>query len=206
MKRATHLMVVAAVMSTMALTGCEKKKEAPPPVVTAPPPPPAPVVHLDDIKMDPRVQFPDTRLPSTQELAEAIASLANAIAKGDSAALGSLLDDADRTVLKDMDSAGEFKRGTSGIEAVRVSVLRESDDKQSAEVGLGIQDKEGAYLLGWKGVLANGSWTFHAMAIAPTSAARVSMLDDEEMIDVGGAAPAAATPAAPTTTPPATTN
>lgn len=165
------------------LAGCEKKKAPPPP-----PPPPAPVAvaptwSLEDIAMDPRVQFPENRTPSTRELAEAIAKLATAIITGNDRDMTTLLDPIDHAVMSDLVSSGGWTDGTTGIEAIRVCVLEEGEGKTTCRLGLGVQDKLGAYLLAWSGASGGGQWTFQGLAIVPQFAERVAALDGASMIE-----------------------
>jgi hypothetical protein len=172
-----------AVMAGSMLTACEKKKAPPPP-----PPPPAPVAvgpdwTLEDIAMDPRVQFPENRTPSTRELAEAIAQLATAIITGNDRDMTDLLDPIDHAVMSDLVSTGGWKDGTTGIEAVRVCVLEEGEGKTTCRLGLGVQDPLGAYLLAWTGASSDGRWTFQGLAIVPQIADRVAALDGASLIE-----------------------
>lgn len=175
------LAALAGAIALGAVAGCEKKAPPPPPVVTSTAPP-APTWSLEDIDMDARVQFPEGKVPSSLELAEAVAALASAIASGDEKGMSEVLDATDREVLRDLVGSGEWKSGTSGIEAVRVCVLSEGDDKKSATLGLGVQDKDGAFMLAWTGREA-GTWRFQGMAIMPLLADRVAMLDDQALLE-----------------------
>lgn len=159
-------------------SGCGK--EEPPP---APPPPPA-VVRVDPmagISLDPRVQWPDDREAWTPELAEAIADLANSIAKGDLDTMQAVLGPLGRRVFAI--TFGEDTQAISrdGLEAVRVCVLHELEDGQ-AELGLGVQDETGAYLTGWIGREDGaGRWVFEPAPCASVTAERVSLLDSDRL-------------------------
>ncbi len=185
--RANKLTVVGglalAILAGASLSACEKKKAPPPP---PPPPPPvaaAPDWTLEDIKMDPRVQFPESRTPSTRELAQSVADLASAIITGNDTEMSSLLDPIDHAVMSDLVSSGGWKDGTSGIEAVRVCVLEEGEGKNSCRLGLGVQDKMGAYLLAWTGSASGEDWMFQGLAIVPQLADRVATLDGVAMVE-----------------------
>ncbi|MEO1130374.1 MAG: hypothetical protein AAFX05_11810, partial [Planctomycetota bacterium] len=119
-------------------TGCEKEQEAPKEVI-APPPPPK-VYPLEEIELDPRVQFPDEREPSTVSLAQAVADLASAVIDGDSELMSSLLSREDREILDWMVEAGLWIEGDTGIELARVCVLNEGES--GVEVALGILDAQ----------------------------------------------------------------
>jgi len=173
---------LGAIVCASALIGCEKKAPPPPPPVVTSTEPAQPEWFIEDLDMDARVQFPQGKAPSSQDLAQAVANLASAIASGDHSSMQSLLDVADREVLKDLVGSGDWKSATSGIEAVRVCVLTESEDKKTATVGLGVQDKDGAFMLAWTAD-SPGSWRFRGMSILPMMADRVAMLDDRELLE-----------------------
>lgn len=177
-----RLLTLSAAAGVAALAGCEKKAPPPPPPVVTSSAPAEPTWLIEDLDMDARVQFPQGKAPSSQSLAQAVADLASAIASGDDKSMQPLLDAADREVLKDLVGSGDWKSSTSGIEAVRVCVLTESDDKKTATVGLGVQDKDGAFMLAWTGT-ESGSWRFQGMSILPMMAERVAMLDDRELLE-----------------------
>lgn len=188
---------VCGLAVSAALVGCEKKQDAP---VQAPAP--APVrpkqVSADDLRMDPRVQFPQERLPTSESLAQAVASLASAIAKGDKDAMSAMLTRPAQGVLTDLAARGEWQSATSGIEAVRVVALDGGDN--AMRVGLAVQDAGGAYLLAWEGREADGVWKFAGLGVAERSAARAAELDGVELTEVGApqstpyTAPIVATP------------
>jgi len=185
--RANNWAIIGGLAMTLGanalLGGCEKKKPPPPP-----PPPPPPVAKgpdwtLEDIEMDPRVQFPEARTPSSRELAQAVADLASAIVTGNDAEMMAMLDPIDHAVMSDLVTAGDWKSGTSSIEAVRVCVLEEGDDKGSCRLGLGVQDAMGAYLLAWTGAADSSEWTFQGLSIMPQLADRVATLDGVAMVE-----------------------
>ncbi len=177
-----RFLALGAIACAAALVGCEKKAPPPPPPVVTNTEPAEPEWFIEDLDMDARVQFPQGKAPSSQELAQAVADLASAIASGDDASMQPLLDVADREGLKDLVGAGDWKSATTGIEAVRVCVLTEAEDKKSATVGLGVQDKDGAFMLAWTAD-QSGTWRFRGMAILPMMAERVAMLDDRELLE-----------------------
>ena len=178
--RLTAVLGACALTASALVSGCGKEEAPPPP----PPPAPAPVVEvspLEGLKMDPRVQFPQEREPSTRELAEAIATLASAFLKGDANAAKSVLAPDASALIDEMVESGEWKTGTSSIEAVRVCVLSEQAEAGTATLGLGIQDATGAYLLAWRGTGANGAWAFAPMPLDDTEAKQVAQLDGSPM-------------------------
>ncbi len=164
------------------LIGCDKKKEQQP--VAAAPAPVKAVDPMEGIDLDAKVQWPEKHRPNTPEQAQAIAALANAIARGDAEGAKGVLAESDREVLANLIEFGDWASQTKGIEAVRVCVLTEGDDKKSFTLGLGVQDKQAAYMLAWKGNQSeNGTaWSISGMAIVPTTAASVAMLDDAELV------------------------
>lgn len=161
-------------------SGCGK--EEPPP----PPPPPPAVVKVDpmaNVRLDARVQWPDDREAWSPELAEAIADLANGIVNGDVELMRSALGSQGRRVLSIAmsDDDGGFAGGK--IEAVRICVLHRLEDG-GAELGIGIQDEDGAYLTGWIGREdAGGQWVFDGAACKPFPSERVSMLDADRLVE-----------------------
>ena len=162
----------------LGMPGCEKKQKQ----VQAPPPPPPPrrLDPLEDLDMDPRVQFPEAREPSTRELAEAIAEFSSALVRGDDATLSAMMDADGRTVLSALKSSGHWKAETSRIEAVRVCTLEEADD--AVRLGLGIQDPEGAYVLAWTGTPDGDSYTFSPLPMEYVQRDSVAMLDELPLI------------------------
>ncbi len=171
--------VMLLVAAGAVMPGCGKKEEAAPQAS-------APVVArvedpMEGIELHAKVQWPDKYRASSAAQAQAIAALANAIAGGDAEKAKGVLDAADRELLSDMIALGEWTSQTGGIDAVRVCVLKESDDKTQLTLGLGVQDSLGAYVLAWKAPLGAEGVTFSGMAIQPVTAASVAMLDDAEL-------------------------
>jgi len=155
------------------LAGCSEKPEEQTQAPVAPAPAPK-VYPLEEIDLDPRVQFPQEKEPSTVELAQAVADLGAAIANGDSDLFAELVQREDREILGWLVEHEKWPEG-SGIELVRVCVLNETDS--GVELGLGVQDSEGAFLLGWRGVQSDNDWTFSAAPVAYEPADRVAELD-----------------------------
>jgi hypothetical protein len=75
---------------------------------------------LHRVGADARVQFPQSRAPTDEDLAEAVIRFASALARGDESAFGSLLDPSARSVLDELLSSGDWEEATARIEAVRV--------------------------------------------------------------------------------------
>lgn len=187
-----HLILCLAIGAT-ALGGCGKKKAPPPP----PPPPPrvaAPEpVRVETLAGDPRVQFPQSAAPTDESLARAVAAFATALAKGDDAALGAMLDAPAKGVLAMQVRSGEWKSATAKIEAVRVVRLTQGGD--SADIGLAVQDPSagGAYLTGWRAKQLEGAWVFTGLPVVAKSAPRAADLDNADLAPI--APPVAAAPA-----------
>src|SRR5689334_20001317 len=126
LERAARAMGIALIAASVCVSGCGKKKKPPPP----PPPPPPPKVVIPDpvdvnavvqqLHADARVQFPSGQAPADRSLAEGAVKIADALAKGDSAALKSLLDAGSQPVLDELVSSGGWKEGTGEIEQVRI--------------------------------------------------------------------------------------
>lgn len=179
-RRRTPLAMTAgaiAVCLPLALGGCGKEEQQ----VQAPPPPPPPrqLGPLEDLEMDPRVQFPEAREPGSREIAEAIAEFASALVKGDDSTMAAMLDESGQAVLSQLKSDGLWKSATSNIEAVRVCTLTQSDD--AFDVGLGVQDPDGAYLLAWSAKRGTEGFTFSPMAVEYVRKDSVSMLDNSSL-------------------------
>jgi len=199
----------AACAVLLAMTACgEKKSEAPAPIekartetAAAPAPEtdtsdasnnldatPEPseerrasrVNPLKDLDLDPKVEFPMINQPSSRDIAEAVASLSGAIASGDSKTLYGMLDEPSKAILDDLVEAGVWEESTNSLTKVRVSALEEDDE--SIRVGLGIEDANGAYLLGWSGERVGGGWLFAGIALeTPAIASTAAGLDSASL-------------------------
>jgi len=170
----------------IALPACNKEddnKAATKQAVAPPPPPPSP---LENIKLDPRVEFPNAMEPSTTAIAQGVASLASAIVNGNTSNFRDMLAAPDQAVLASLSESGDWKESTEGIELARVVALNETD-LGDIELGLAIQAESGAYLLAWRGSQTSGSWTFTAMPITSKTADNARDLDG---IDLGSLADA----------------
>jgi hypothetical protein len=151
----------------------------------APAPRPAPVERVDPlegVELDPRVEFPEQRVPESPDLARAIADMANALAQGDADAFARRLTDPAIAVLDDLQTRGEWGSATSGIETVRVVAVEAGES--SARLGLGVQDPDGAYLLAWEGLARNGDWAFTGLPVESRSASRAADLDGVDLAEL----------------------
>lgn len=126
----TLLALAGAAALVFNLGGCPKPPPPPPPPpAPAPPPPPPQDVTLDtlaqELKPDPRVQFaPGLVVTEDQlELGKAVIRLADALAKGDDAALGTMLTRKAQAVLGELKATGAWDEETKKIEAVRVILV-----------------------------------------------------------------------------------
>ncbi|MBL0921456.1 MAG: hypothetical protein IBJ10_04930 [Phycisphaerales bacterium] len=184
---------------TAAVWGCGKKQEPPPP-----PPPPPPMarapepVRVAEIITDPRVQFPQKFAPVNESLARAVVAFASDLAAGDVEGFQSVLDAPARSTLDLLVEGGEWTRATASIQAVRVVRLDASDT--GADLGLAIQDGNGAYLTGWRIVRSGEQWVFGAIATPAVSALTAEELDGAALVAAVVEQPKA--PAAPTLTQP----
>lgn len=184
-RRIAAAMALCAVVG--ALTSCGKKEEqAPTPQQTTNTAPTTPIeqprLRPSDLNLAEGVQFPIERIPANESAARAVASLANAIAQGDSEALRSMLDRADVGVLEFLVSTGAWAESTDAATVVRVCALEATDN--TMRVGLGIEDPSGAYLLGWRGEESRGAWRFAAIPVASPPAAQASDLDGASLQDM----------------------
>lgn len=141
-----------------------------------PPPEPEPEpVDVESLVNHELVQFPQAQAPTDESLARAVVNLASAIASGDAQAMRDLLDSPAQAVLEQLVDQGRWGSATSAINVVRVCSLQAQD--QSAKVGLGIEDNEGAYLLAWEGRRAAGRWRFTGLPVPEATASSASELD-----------------------------
>ncbi len=166
------LLMVGVAVSAPACS--EPPPPPPPPPPVAPPPPPDPSEALR--RLDSNVQFPEENLPSSLDVAEAIVAFANTFKGGDRDEVASVLSPASQDDMRTMITAREWAKIMERVEAVRVCVV---EDFGSSEVrlGLGIQEPDGAYLLGWEGSKVGGAWQWEAVAVGDPRAARVAQLD-----------------------------
>jgi hypothetical protein len=158
------------VAGSITLTACEKP--APP---APPPPPPRPSAPatpdpvdtqalLQQMGADARVQFPAERAPTSEELARAVISLSDAIARGDSGRLRSMLDASGQAVLDELESTGAWQQSTSRIEAVRVTNLDSADESMpTGDFSIAIQEPGVAYQLRWFATPNGASYTMTPM-------------------------------------------
>lgn len=173
--------LIALLLLCAGLNACgeDKKKVAPAPA-PAPSAPAKPAVTLNSVDLHPKVQFPEDRLPDTQEALDAIVELANAIASGDAAAMQQLLSPPDQAVLKSMVEQGLWQRQADSLKVVRVCVLKQ-EGQGPVQVGLGLEDAGGAFLSGWEAANADGVLSFSGMAIEPEFAMAAVDLDNANL-------------------------
>lgn len=169
--------------SLAALLGCggsESSSSQNAPQQSAPPPrayePPPPASSLAGVTLHEKVQFPRERLPSTQEATDAVAAFASALASGDHAEFASMLAPVDRAVLNPLVASGEWRRLTDAITVVRVCVVSEPS-AGAVQLGLGIEDAQGAFLSAWEGTPSTQGFLFTALAVEPKTASKASDLD-----------------------------
>lgn len=177
------LMIVGAALQT----SCSKEEEntAPPPTTSQGPstaPPEQPRLRPDDLNLAEGVQFPIERIPGDESAARAVASLANAIARGDDQALANMLDRPSAGVLDHLVSTGAWSDAVESNQVVRVCALESSNG--ALRVGLGIEDERGAYLLGWNGQQSRGAWTFSAIPVESPPASTATDLDGASLQDM----------------------
>ncbi len=165
---------IAVVAGSLALVGCSD----PPP----PPPPPPPVVDrgptwtLDDIEMDPRVQFPERYVPSDRSLAQAVADIASGLVSGDRGLVERHLAASERETLDELVSMGAWESATGQMQAVRIVLLSEFDG--AYQLGIAYQAPPGARLLALEGEESGGGWEFSAMPVEPVTGSTLAELDD----------------------------
>lgn len=173
-------------VSVMGLASCKKEEPAPPP-----PPPPPPRIEaptpldagsvLQSMGVDARVEFAEDAAPVDRGLAEAAIRLADAIARGDDEALRGLLDKSDHGALDKLIGDGQWYEATGKIEAVRIVSIdggaRLDRAPERAEVGLAVQDPDGAYIMLWAGRKVLDDWMFTARPATDQVRGRASAWD-----------------------------
>lgn len=132
-------------------------------------------VTLANLKLDKKVQFPEERAPSSQEAAVAIGAFASALASGNDQQMATLMGARDKALLDVMVQSGQWTEQARQIKTVRICSLTETDS--GLQVGLGVQDALGAYLLGWEATPEGAGFVFSGMAIEPKFAEDVKQLD-----------------------------
>lgn len=176
--------LVCLAVGLAAVAACEKKESASSQrggsqgmAVRAPV---APRASVGDLRLHPKVQFPEERLPEDPEGAQAVADLASAVASGDANALRALLSPSDATVLGMLVESGQWTRQADATQVVRVCVINHPADG-SWQVGLGVQDSLGAFLMGWEASTGGDPWTFASLPIEPRFAQSAVELDGAEL-------------------------
>lgn len=168
------------------LTACEEKKAPPPPPPKAVAPPVADLVDVEALikagSFDARIQFPKESAPRDPQVARDVLTIANAIAKGDSEALKSVLDPVlGQPVLEELLASGGWDDATKTIEVVRVVRMTQipttTDKANSAEVQFAVQDREGAYLLAFAASNASGKLLWVGSPVPNVEKKRASEFD-----------------------------
>jgi len=161
------------------LVGVSGCGEEPPPPPPAPPPAPPPVTPpseaLVELEDDPFIQWPTERTAGTFEDMEQVVDFVQAFASGDRDRLMPLLGPTTRENFRQLYDPGEWGTAFENVEAVRVNVL--SDLGGTFEVGIGLQEPDGAYLTGWMGGPGSGGWEWEAVPVRDIEAPRVAGLD-----------------------------
>lgn len=177
--RAGLTALLAGSLLLTALPGCkekeEKKVEAPPP---PPPPPPQPVevdALMQSMKADARIQFPQAKAPTDENLARAVIDFASALAKGDAPAMQGMLDAGGKTVLEQLRASGGWDEAVEKIQAVRVVQLAGSE--AGGMLSLAVQEPGSAYVLNWKIAGADGKFIFGGLPASSQVLARASDWD-----------------------------
>ena len=177
--RRRSLQAVLAALLLSGAVGCGDKSAEQKPQRQAAPPPVRevkPQASVGSLKLHAKVQFPEERTPTTQEIADAIAAFANAIAAGDESRMQSMVAERDQLLLNTLIESGEWRRQTESIEVIRVCAINEVDSSRF-QVGFGVQDSLGAFLSAWEATGSGNSWTFTGFAASPRFASKASDLD-----------------------------
>ncbi|MCC6678955.1 MAG: hypothetical protein IT436_17660 [Phycisphaerales bacterium] len=177
-------------VSGVAISGCKKKEPPPPPPKEAPPPPPPQPVEIDAVmqamKADARVQFPQAKAPTDENLARAVVEFASALAKGDAGQVQSMLDASAKTVLEQLRASGGWEEAVAKIQAVRVVQLAGSE--AGGMLSLAVQEPGSAYVLNWMITGADGKFIFGGMPASSQVLARASDWDSANVMPSAGPA------------------
>jgi hypothetical protein len=119
-------------------------------------------------------------MPSSEDAARVIADLAAAIASGSADALQAMASPRDQTVLGMLVQNGQWKRQADAVKVVRVCVVNEPSGG-GFQVGFGVEDAAGAFLMGWEATGGGASWTVSNMPIEPRLASTAAGLDGAEL-------------------------
>jgi hypothetical protein len=169
------LVTVFAIGASFQLTGCgsEEEEVAPTPVRVQT----GPRYSAQDLPMDLKVQFPEKYTPMSEELGQAIADFASALASGDHQAFGDMLAPDHRFFHDILGESGEWDEVTSEIRTVRIVNLE--DGESLAKVAIAHGSESSASLTAWEARRVDGStWQFSPLGVAPRTTTRVAMLDD----------------------------
>lgn len=163
---------------------------------------------MQTVKPDARVHFGQSHAPTDETLAQAILQFADAIAKGDSTRMGTMLAMESKSDLDALVGSGQWEEGTANIEAVRVVNLNDltsggpgggpggSGASTAATVQFAIQDPTGAYLLGFEAIKVSDRWAFKGIDAPSTVKGRAIEFDGAASVGGTSAPPAAAETAA----------
>ncbi|MDQ7012278.1 MAG: hypothetical protein Q9O74_00105 [Planctomycetota bacterium] len=181
-----RVLCAVTTVAVLGLASC-KKEEPPPP----PPPPPPPRIEqpkpldagsvLQSMDVDARVEFAEDAAPVSRDLAQAAIKLADAIARGDDETLRTMLDRTDHGSLDRLIASGQWYDATGKLEAVRVVSIntgaRLDPAPEAAEIGLAVQDQDGAYVMLWAGRKVFDDWVFSAKPASDEVRARATAWD-----------------------------
>lgn len=174
-RNAIRSTLIAAVLSTLPLTITACAKEEPPP---PPPPPPVdtgPDWTLDDINIDPRVQFPDKYTPSSQDVAQAIADLAAALINGEASNMRQRLATGTAGALDMLIAEGMWDSATDQGRIVRIVNILEEEG--TTLVALGWESTNTAFPIAFATTDSTGDVTFTPYAIKERFEQRAAALD-----------------------------
>lgn len=184
---ATVAMVTMVALPSTMMTACSPPPPPPaPPPAPPPPPPPAEPIQIDplmqSVKPDQRVQFPQVAAPVDETLARAVIKLCESMVKGDSGAMGAMLDPAGRGILDRLVGSGEWDETTQKIQAIRVVNIINLGDPTSAQMSaanvyLAVQEPGKAYVLAWLASRAGDTWVFSGNVSTSMTKARASEFD-----------------------------
>ncbi len=186
-----RVLCAVTTVAVLGLASCKKEEPAPPP-----PPPPPPRIEqpkpldagsvLQSMDVDARVEFAEDAAPVSRDLAQAAIKLADAIARGDDEALRTMLDRTDHGSLDRLIASGQWYDATGKLEAVRVVSIntgaRLDPAPEAAEIGLAVQDQDGAYVMLWAGRKVFDDWVFTARPASDEVRARATAWDGMSVI------------------------
>lgn len=181
--RPTAALVGLAILAA-GLTGCGEEPPPPPPPVTQnhtpPPPPVTPISQLmAEMNIDPRVELPEERAPSTDSQRRAVLTFINQFVTGDSSGLSRSLTPMDREQLDILLASGDWQNAVQSVEKVQVRTASGAGPLGQVAVLALFWTKTGFEPTMWYMTESAGQATFEA---GPTPDNVLSKMSGDDMI------------------------